>query len=200
VSLLRVDDDFFRAGFPRQLRLLFVACRADGPRADALCHLAEKQAHAARGRVDDAPLAALQRMGVVRQVVGRHSLQHHGRRELGRDAFRDGHETVRRDEHMCRVRPVHVRPRDALADAHVADSAAHLLDKACSFDAERERHRQLVLAAALVDVDEVHSGSLDADQGLPRAGRGKLHVVELHHFGSARLVSANDAGHGTSHA
>src|SRR5262249_42238127 len=56
---------------------------------------------------------------------------------------------------------------------------------------ERHRESALVVAGALIDIDEVDPGRLDADADLPRArcGRGKL--VQPHRLGPTVLVHAD---------
>src|SRR5439155_18926188 len=112
------------------------------------------------------------------------------------------HQALRRYDRVRGVSAADVGPpRHALPDAHLGDARPDLLHHTSAFHPHRERHGQRVLPAALVDVDEVHPGRLDAHQRLPRAGGRELHLVDLHHLGAAGLVGADDAGrdgHGSS--
>jgi hypothetical protein len=72
----------------------------------------------------------------------------------------------------------------------VRDALAHRFDDAGAFHAQLQRHRQLVQAGALVDVDEVQADGLVADADLAGAGLADLDVDDLHLLGAAMLVGS----------
>ena len=65
------------------------------------------------------------------------------------------------------------------------------LDDTRPLEPERKRELALVEPGALVDVDEVHPGRLEADEGLALAGLGRGQVVEPHGLRTAVLVDAD---------
>src|SRR3989442_3906328 len=109
----------------------------------------------------------------------------------GRHALRQHHEPRRRHRRVLRVRAGHARVGDLVAAFPLGDAGTHGRHGAARFEAERERHLELVEAAALIDVDEVHPGRVDLDDRLARFGLGLGGVLELHDVGTAGRVDSD---------
>ena len=109
--LLGVEDHVAGARLPGEARLLLRGDGAQHPRAAAACHLAEQQADATRGGVDQAGVAPLQRIRGAREVVGGHALQHHGRPLPSGTVPRGRDQTGRGDRRPLRVGPLDAASR-----------------------------------------------------------------------------------------
>ena len=162
--LLRVEDDFVRAGIAREFGFLFRRHCADDAGADVLGKLRDQQSRAARGSVDQRSVATLQRERRSRQIVRRHALQHHRGGCMGIDSVGHSDELGFGNDCVLRVRSRGHCPGDAIARTPVDDTFSDALDDARSFHARRERQRHFVETCAMIDVDEVHAGCVELYQ------------------------------------
>jgi hypothetical protein len=193
--LFRVEDDVVRAGGACDLGLRVGRDRADDARAEHLRRLHEKAAGAAGGRMHEAGIALLQRVGRMREVMRRHPLKHHGRGVGEADAVGDGDQARGRHDGVLGVRTALHRERDAITWSDLADVAADRLDGAGPFVAQGERKVGLVEAGPVVHVEKVHAAGRDAHERLAGTGLRRRHVRQLHLLGASGLTDL-DAIHG----
>src|SRR5947208_6094164 len=70
-----------------------------------MCHLHQQKPYSASGRVNQRRLTGLQRIRVVAQIVGCHTLQHSGRSILIAHVLRNWHKALDRRRDVFSVRP-----------------------------------------------------------------------------------------------
>ena len=160
-------------------------------RPAALGDLGQQKPDAARAGVHEAGLARRERVRARREVVRGHSLEHRGRALLRREAVGQPDQACRRNGRLLRVRAEGGGPRDAIADAHLADVGRDGDDRPRALLPERHRHRGLVEAGPVIHVDEVDARGLDTDDGLAGLRLRIRHVLDAQRLGSARRVDAN---------
>ena len=89
------------------------------------------------------------------QVVRGHPLQQRAGGDVVRQGVGHRHGRRRADDHLLRVAPRPLRPRDPLAEAQVRHIRTDGRDDAASLGAEHERRGHRVQAGSLIDVGEV---------------------------------------------
>ena len=145
--------------------------------AEELGDLGEEQPDAARGRVDEHPVALLDRVGIRRQVVRGHPLEQDRGGDLGRNAFGNRHQPAGVGGHALGVAVGNVHPGDAIALA---------VDPTRALDPDDRRRRRAVPSAfAFVHVAEVHAHRLDVDHDPAIRGLRLGCFLEFEDLGSA---------------
>ena len=99
-------------------------------------------------------------------------------------------EPVRVGERELGVRALQVEGDDAITDVEVRHAGADRRDRAGPFLAGREGEWLLVDPLAVVDLDEVHPGGLDADERLAGTRTRIIDVLDPEHFRTAGLPDA----------
>src|SRR5918994_1892070 len=187
--LLGVENHLVHSGGFRELCLLF---GADGPyngRAAQLGDLAEQEPNAPGGGMDQSRLVLLQGEGAVRQVVGRHALEHHRRRHPGLyQGDVKGDEPLRRGDYVLGVGSRYPREGHVVSLRDLLDPFADGLDLAGPFQAQRERRLSRIEAGALVDVYKVHPGRRQLHASLALPGLGNFYVLVAQDLRPALLV------------
>ena len=142
------------------------------------------------GGVNQADVSFLQRECVVRQIVRGHPLNAEGHRRRQVDAFGNRCDFVGSCDAVFSVRALRGDGEHAVADGDAGDAGADRVDDAGCFCAEGEWWHTLVLAAALINFNEIQTGrgDLDANFALLRLGHGN--VFEGEGFGAAVLIHA----------
>jgi len=122
-----------------------------------------EQSRAARGRMDQARLAGLQRERGMREVMRGHALEHDRRAIFEGDALRQFDHNLLWHHRIFGVRSAGHRVGDALSDGKT-DAFTDRGDDASAFAAELHwSFRSLVCAVAKVDVDEVNPDGFELD-------------------------------------
>jgi hypothetical protein len=161
--LARVDDGVVAAVGLGQRRLLVGTDGADHRGAEGARPLADDQADAAGGGMDQDGVAGLDLAGTAQQVLRGHALQHHRRTGLEVDRVGQLDQAVGRDvAHFGIGADRAAGIGDAVADLEVRDRAAHRLDHAGAFEADAGRHGQRIGAGAVVDVDVIEADGVVA--------------------------------------
>ena len=128
--------------------------------------------------MDHDDVAGLERRDRLRQEVRRHALQQDRRRALARQTVGDRHETSGRHDGRVGVGTEHHRERDPIADTDFLDTGPDLEHLAGPLGAWRVGQGHRVGPGALLDVDHVHPGSVEADQ---RLALGRLRSFDVFH-------------------
>ena len=194
--LLGIDDRMVAAMVAGQFRFLPAADGADDGRAQMLGPLAKDQPDPAGGGVDQDGISFLDPVGLAQEVADSHTLEHHRRRGLVRDAGRNLHHPVGRDQAFLRIGAKRRgRIGHPVADLEVGHIAAQRLDDARPLHAESERQRQLVEAGPVIDIDIVEPDGGVADAHLALPGAADFDLPPLHRRSGARLVDLDGVGH-----
>ena len=127
----------------------------------------------------------------MREEVRRDALRHHRRRDFGADSFGQRHGVVSLDQRVLRVGATRIHRGDALANVNIAHVRPDGVHRPCRFATRREGQGQLVLALALVDLDEVDARRLDLDADLTRPWLGSWDVFKLERVWSTGRADTN---------
>ncbi len=175
-----VPQHLVSPGLPGELLLLAGGDRAVDLGALELGQLDEQLPHAARARVDEDLVALLHLVRGVRQIVGRHALQHRRGRHLGRHAVGHRHRPIGGHHDLLGVAAEHARPRHRVPHGDTLHAWPHGRHRSRALAADDGGQIERVRAGALVDVDEVDATGGDVDHELPLTGYrvGTLDVFE----------------------
>ena len=197
---LAVVDGVSGALLLRQSALRCRPGRSDQLQSEGACPLARDQPDAAGRRMEQheitLPQAAL-RLHLLQQVLRRQALEHHGRTGLEIDGvwqLADAFGRHHADLAIAARRLAGVG--GAIACLEVRHARSDGLDHAGRLHPELQRHRQLVHARALVNVDEVQADRLVPDPDLAGSRLADSDIDDLHLFGTAMLVDADGSAHG----
>ena len=155
-------------------------------------------ADAARRGVNQAGIAALERIGGMREVVSGHALEHDGRGRLEVETIGDLHQQRGWNQRILGVGAARHGVGYAVADDDFSDIRANGLHRARAFAAQRDRDVRLIEAGAEIDVDEVHAAGCDAHQRLFGARRGPRNFHQFHLFGTTGHFHLNGFHKSTS--
>src|SRR5215211_3006035 len=187
--LFGVDDHLVRPRAFCELRLLLGASGAYNGRAAQLGDLAEQEPDASGCRVYQCGMAFLQGEGAVGQVVGRHSLEHNGRRHSSLyEGGIEGDEPLSRGDDVLGVGPRYPRKGHVVSLRDLLDPLADGLDLTGPFETQGERRLPRVEAGALVGVYKVHPGRRELDARLALARFGNFYVLVVQDLRPAMLV------------
>jgi PDZ domain-containing protein len=187
------DDEVGAAG--RCHGLLLVGGHGGGHLgSEALRHLDDQPPHSAGTGMDEASVARAERVGVVDQVVGGHTLQQYCGGGTVVDAVGDGHHLVGGGGHQLRVAAGDTGDGDPIAGGEPGDRRAHLGDGPGGLGAGDERRHGRIETGAVVDVDEVHPGGGNPDEHLVRLRPGIGYLAGHQCLGSA-VGSHSDGSH-----
>ena len=179
-----------------------LVCAADGAddgRAEMLRPLAEDEADAAGGGVDQDDVAGFDRVGAAHQVLRGHALEHHRRRLLLRDVVGQPDQALGREQPRLGIGP-QIGPLDpgighAVAGLDDGDVFAHGLDHAGPLGPEDRGQGDRVHAAAVVRIDVVEPHRRVANERLARARPADLDLVPGQDLGPAGPMYAHGHGH-----
>ena len=122
------------------------------------------------------------------QEVRRHALQQDRRSALGRDTVGNRHETCGRHDGGVGVGAEHHRERDPISDRYLLDARADLEHLAGPLRTGGVGQGHRVGTGALLDVDHVHPGRVDADQRLALGRFRSFDVLHHHDVGFTLFV------------
>jgi hypothetical protein len=194
--LVAVVDGFPCAVLARQLGFFGAGHGTDQLHAQGAGPLACKQANAAGRSVEQDGFIALQAVGLAQQVLHRQALQHRRRSLLEADPRRQRDQLVLRHVAYFGVGADRALPiGHAVADLQARHARPHGFDHAGALEAQAMRQRTGIQPGAEIDIDVVQADRMLADGDLVRAGRGHVHVDELHDFRSAVLIDPDCLGH-----
>ena len=163
--------------------------------APGLEQLDHQQPHAAGAGVEQHGVAGLDLEGGVDQVVGRHALQRQRRGGEIVQAVGNREGLVLIDECVAGVAVSALGRGHPVAGGEPGDAVADLLHGARGLGAGGEGVADLVDAAALVGVDEVHARGGDLDQQLAGPGNGRAVFVEFRTSGPPGLAGDDCVHH-----
>ena len=176
--------------------LVVVANAADDDGAAMREPLAEQQARAACGGVDQHGVARLHLATLVNQIFRRHALEHGGGGLLEADGVGQLDHGVRRDGAEPRIGAGRrARVGDAVAFLQPRHRAAHSLHDARALEADDPGEpRRGDEAAALIGIEEVEPDRLLGNPHLGGAGVRHPYVLDAQHLGTAGLVHPDGLG------
>ena len=194
---LGIDNRMIATMPAGNLGLLPAADGANHGRAKMLGPLADDQADAAGGGMDQDEVAGLHRIRFVQQITGGHAADHHRGRRAFIDAVRQ-HDHAR-GRHQPHFRIGSIRTRDAthaIANTEAQHVRADRVDHTRAFKADAGgKGAHAVDAAAHQHVAIIHGDRLVTQAHLAAAGVGDDHVLELQYVGSAMPIEAERLGH-----
>ncbi len=165
--LLGIEDGFVGPRFPRDPRLLRGGNSAKDAGADILRHLHDQSACAARGSMHQAGVPGFERKRGVREIVGRHALQHGGGRHFEIHMSGYFHQLGGGHHGVLGVGSACHRIGHTVAWRNFGDAFAHRLHGAGAFTADSDREVGFVQAGTKISVDEVDVAGGEANQRLP---------------------------------
>lgn len=170
--LLGIEDHLIGSCGSGQLGLLLVGDCSKDACAECFSHLREQEADSARASMNQDLVTGADGIGGMREVVRGHPLQHRGRRLLRGDGFRNVHQKVDWGDGKLRIGSRKVCPGYAIAYLEAAGGGVVAQsddDSGCLLPKDVGQ-RSGITAFAQIDVDEVDSRSLNADESLLRSG------------------------------
>jgi len=166
----RVEDDLVRSCGASQRGFFFGGDGGEDSSATDLRHLDKKQPSTACSGVDEDLVAALDRVGRVRKIVGGHALKDGGGGQLEGNAVGDEDEATGGSDGKLGVGSGDEAPGDAITCFDCGDVSRDSDDDARGLLTQRVWELRGVAALAKVGVDEVDAGGLDADESFAGAG------------------------------
>src|SRR5262245_61834831 len=141
--------------------------------------------------MDERRLSRLQLEDAVCEEMRRDALCHHRCGELRADAIWQWHGVIGLDERVLRVGATRIYRGGALANVNIGHIRPDGVYRPRRLAARCEGQGQLVLALALVDLDEVDARRLDLDAELTRPWFGSWEVFKLKRVWSTGRAHAN---------
>jgi hypothetical protein len=192
----RVVDDMVAAVRPGQFALGRRPDGTDHRRPQRLRPLAGNEPDAAGRRMDQHGIPGLHAIGAAQQVGGGQTLQHHRRRGVEADLFRQAEQAVRRKVARLGVGAHRAAGiGDAIADRDLGHALADRLDHPGPLEADPRRQGQRVESAAMIGVDEIEADRGVAHGGFPGGGRRHGDFLPDQHLRTAGPVNADGAVH-----
>ena len=142
-------------------------------------HLHQQQSYATRRRMHQRGFAPLQRIGLVRQVVRSHTLQHGGCRFALAHALRNPHQPISGHCGILGIATQRAAPGHAVTCLHGIHVRAHGRDHARALLSGDEGQRRLVSTLAKVDINKVDARSRNLHHRLVRFGLRDRQVHKL---------------------